>query len=93
MTLLIGDRYDLGPAFLSGHLGAGLGGGDHLDLVAVGGGQGHLAVGLAAHVQSSLAHLHKILDQMSINDDATYCYSRCYNDLSLAGSRRAHTQW
>ena len=69
MTLLVGDRYDLGPAFLSGHLCAGLGGGDHFDLVAVGGGQGNLAVGLAAHVQCSLAHLHKILDQMPINDE------------------------
>ena len=66
MTLLIGDRYDLGPALLPGNLGAGLGGGDHLDLVAVGGGQGHLAVRLAVHVQSPLAHLHKILDQMTL---------------------------
>ena len=81
MTLLIGDRYDLGPALLPGNLGAGLGGGDHLDLVAVGGGQGHLAVRLAVHVQSPLAHLHKILDQMTLAlIDATFCYSLCCND-------------
>ena len=60
MTLLIRDADQLGPALLPGDLRAGLGGGDHLHVVAVGGGQGRLALGLAVHVQSSLAHLAQV---------------------------------
>ena len=69
VTLFIRDHYDLGSTLFPGHLGAGLGGGDHLDLVTVGGGQGHLTLRLAVHIQRSLADLHfMILDQNFIND-------------------------
>lgn len=82
MTLFIRDRYDLGPALFPGHVGAGLGWGDHLDLVTVGGGQGHLTLRLAVHIERSLANLH-FLDPGSNHHNVVrllYCYSRCYND-------------
>ena len=57
MTFLVGDLDQLIATDLLGHLGAALGGSDHLHLVTVRGGQLTLTLRLAVHICVSFTNL------------------------------------
>ena len=66
MTLLVRNLDQLVAADLPGHLGAALGRGDHLHLVAVRGRQLSLALRLAVHICVALTNLGEVYKNIII---------------------------